>query len=376
MSKGSDRARPGDRTTPGDWAPLGLWTGGGLALLLWQARLVAARRAAGSATAAVEAHQDWAAAQSFPSSLALGLAAGLVAAGLARRAPPAAGPWRELAVTAAVALPIGLALAVGVPPPGPVPGELALDGAGVQAAIAVVAARVLRAARGACRSEGWARALLAGRAALAVALVAAVLAPTAGALALASRPPTRPVRELVRDLTTEPRALEVVEHPAGAPPAAARFAPALYEHTPGEERAALWLAPPAEVRFRVPPGDGPVVLAARLGVDAAVRRALRPGAGAWDVWCELVVDGELRALARLTVTPWEHGASAAFSQGFWIPLGEPGGVRLAPGADVAVRTRASPRPHLAPEERLVGVAGLALLRERHVPVDELVGDGR
>lgn len=148
--------------------------------------------------------------------------------------------------------------------------------------------------------------------------------------------------------------------------------PSIDNLTDAADRTALVLAPPAEAVIAIPPGAGSSWLRPAAGVDLSVARKLLAEHGmgaAVTVRFELLLDGEpmSETLVRTESRAPRNDGAPGLEPHVWAELGPPGGVAVASGQRLTLRTSfVGPVPE-GLGEILAGVAGLTLERRFEVP---------
>ena len=154
------------------------------------------------------------------------------------------------------------------------------------------------------------------------------------------------------------------EHPAEAPSVGV-ITPVVDWRVSGGERPALIMPPGSEVRFRVEPEDGAVVLRANAGADQKIRERLKRGDAPLHFEFFVSVNNEIVFEEVLIL---EAGMDELANH--WHPVAEKGGIELKPGDEVVLRTALAESMERGPgTDRAfrIGFSNLDLEREWQSP---------
>lgn len=181
------------------------------------------------------------------------------------------------------------------------------------------------------------------------------------------------LRRVARDLLAEPSpAWVVVTGREEAPPVVEVVTPSIDNLTDAADRLALVMPPPAEVRFTVLEGDGPVWLKAAAGVDLKLARHLRSSGQSTEpvaVDFVVLVDGEPAFESRVVTRPRgpQEEAAGAVDPHIWHHVGGKAGIPLRPGQEVTLRTSLPSGSAGGPSRVPAGFSGLVLERRIERP---------
>jgi len=146
--------------------------------------------------------------------------------------------------------------------------------------------------------------------------------------------------EVRRDLLAGEAFWETARAREDAPPRVGVLSPAFHHSLDGAGMPSLVMAPPAEVSFRVDAPDVPAHLALRAGVDVSNLQYLIGGRTELAFDFEVAVNGK-RVFDREIVLRRDRTERPGTS---WVDVGSPGGLALAPGDVVTLRTFARETP--------------------------------